>query len=113
MRNDMNGKLTIHFLDSNTYLPKHGQEIRYFKKVSGGFDSYGYELSYTTFNCSIAEMLDGDYTGTFISYDGNESLLEDNDHYELWYHDANGDALPEQFYWIDLDHYFRIFEHED
>lgn len=109
----MNGKLTIEFLDSNTYLPKPGQEIRYFKKVSGGFDSYGYELGYTTFACCIAEMQDGDYTGTFIVYDGNESSLEDTDHYELYYHDDNGDPLPEQFYWIDLDQYFRIFDNEN
>ncbi len=97
--------LIIKFKNSLNAFPKHLQEIRYFQKISGGFDSFGYELAYTTVEYSIAELQDGDYTGTFISYEGNEALLEDKEHYELSYGD-----LPSQFFWIDLEDYFNIFE---
>lgn len=100
----MNNDLIIKFKNSLNAFPEHEQEIRYFQQVSGGYDSFGYELAYTTVEYSIAELQDGDYTGTFISYEGNEALLEDKEHYELFYGD-----LPSQFYWIDLEDYFNIF----
>ena len=44
----MNNDLIIKFKNSLNAFPKHEQEIRYFQKVSGGYDSFGVEQSIKT-----------------------------------------------------------------